>query len=158
MYCYKLPHSIVQYLCFALISTVVILILSLVRMSFVSTKRLELGEVVRPMPAPQWTEFPLLTRYYAGIRTVVSRTDNVPEYPSPGGDAQMPNATETRPAQGFPSTLRFDTYPDYASDAYISEYGPVEDCIAGTNVSRLARGTRAYLGVPSGFPEAVMGA
>ncbi|KAI9827453.1 MAG: hypothetical protein M1832_004802 [Thelocarpon impressellum] len=157
LYCYRLPHNIMQYLCFAMISTVVIVILSLIRMSYVSSRRIELGQVVRPMPAPQWTEFPFLTRYYGGIRTLVSRSENVPEYPRPADEGQLQEANMTRRGEGFPPSLRFDPYPKYASDEHVSQYGIVKDCIAGTNLSRLAPSIRAYPGVTVGFPDAIFG-
>ena len=155
--CYKLPHRTVRYLCFALISTVVILILSLIRMSYVSSKRLESGPIDRPVPTPQWNDFPFLKRYYGGIRTLIAKSENTPEYPKVMDDEPSLLANRTKRNDPFSAGFQFNPYPEYTSSEYTATYGPVRDCIVGTNLSGVISGLRAYSGVPSGFPDAVLG-
>ncbi|KAI9680713.1 MAG: hypothetical protein M1817_004153 [Caeruleum heppii] len=159
--CYKLPNRTVRYLCLALISTILILIFSLIRLSFVSSRRLELGLLRRPLPPPLWGDFPFLERYYGGIRSLVLRTHNDPEYPRAADEdpspAATPPAAATPRSDDFPHSETFNPYPEYASKEYTSRYGLMQDCIAHTNLSKLLPGMRAYRGVPSGLPDAVMG-
>ncbi|KAI9840882.1 MAG: hypothetical protein M1838_003869 [Thelocarpon superellum] len=155
--CYKLPHRTVRYLCLFLIATVVMIIASLIRMSYVSSRQVATVNENRPLPPPQWGTFPFLQRYYGGLRTLVSRAENVPEYPR--SSDEEPAFLGGRVPRGSkpPASIRFDPYPDYASPKYLAEFGPVHDCVRDTNLSDTVRGIQAYPGVPAGFPEAVMG-
>ncbi|KAI9754647.1 MAG: Anaphase-promoting complex subunit 23 [Chaenotheca gracillima] len=152
----RLPTRPVRYLSSFLILTILILIFSLLRMSFVSSRRLELGNLgKKPAPPAQWEEFPFLKRYYGGLRTLVKRADNVPEYPQAADEERSPPKVEVR-NQSLPDSRAFNPYPDYASQSYLAEYAPVKDCLAGLETNRIPS-VRAYDGVVGGFPDNVMG-
>jgi hypothetical protein len=90
---YRLPNRTIRYLCCALISSIVIFMLGLVRMSIVSSRRVEvgdLGERPKAPPAP-WESFDFLSRYYGGIRSLVPLSENKPEYPLPIDEPELAN-------------------------------------------------------------------
>ncbi|KAI9843344.1 MAG: hypothetical protein M1837_006470 [Sclerophora amabilis] len=150
----KLPTKPIRYLSSFLILTILILILSLLRMSFISSKRVEVEKVNKKPPPAPWEDFPFLSRYYGGLRTLVPRADSTPEYPR-SSDEEQPPEIEIR-NQSLPESRPFHPYPDYLSDRYASEFGPVKDCFSKLNISRIPA-VRAYDGVVAGFPDNIMG-
>ncbi|KAH8598731.1 hypothetical protein B0O99DRAFT_614041 [Bisporella sp. PMI_857] len=158
---YRIPNRIMRYMCCALISTLIIFMLSLVRMSIVSSREVELGKhrESTPPPPPPWENFDFLTRYYGGIRTLVSSSENTPEYPTLDDEpVRPPNASHTEmPARDLPSSKPFLAYSNHTSKEYLSEYAPVQECfLDGENTIRIPQ-LQYYEGRPSGFPENVMG-
>jgi hypothetical protein len=161
-YLQKLPNSLMRWLCFALLSTVIIFIVTLVRLSKESDKQIEIEiekqENLPPPPKP-WESFPFLERYYGGVRTLVSRSTNVPEYPreldesNPNGTA----VTETITKRSLTRSAEFNPYPSYTSSEYIEEYGRKVDCSLDVEGKIRIPSTRVYAGVPNGFPDPVMG-
>lgn len=156
-YLYRLPNRTMRYLCLALMSTIILFILSLVRMSWTSAKQLELGilRTMKPQPA-QWESFEFLTRYYGGIRTLVPRDQNLPEYPSEQETAQSPS-NESNSARSLPSSTPFHPYPDYTSTTYKLQYGPVRECFLDREEKIKVPDIHSYPGVPQGLPDPVMG-
>lgn len=130
-------------------------------MSDISTRRLALNPLRSKPRPPQWESFPFLTRYYGGLRRLVPRARNVPEYPKstkndiPSSETAQP--LHTRRGEALASSKPFDPYPEYASSKYLSDYLAVEDCIANTSLNVPIPPVRAYDGVPQGFPDAIMG-
>ncbi|KAL9097967.1 MAG: hypothetical protein Q9163_006277 [Psora crenata] len=141
-------RRIIRYLCLALFTTLIIFILSLIRASQVSSRQLELGLVDKAAPSKPkpWEAFPFLERYFGGLRTLIPKSDNVPEYPSDREPvAAASDATNSTKPEGFP----FNPYP---SDAGI------EECFLDTsNTIRIPR-VNYYSGVPQGMPDPVIGA
>ncbi|KAI9871027.1 MAG: hypothetical protein M1830_003521 [Pleopsidium flavum] len=162
---YRLPNSIIRYLCLALISTVVILILALIRMSWTSSRRLELGPLTGRPPAPaQWESFPFLERYYGGIRTLVQREQNIPEYPRDNDEdetstkeSDIDSTQAKRQTEQLQSNQPFDPYPNYQSDEYLSRYASVKECFLDAKGTIRIPPVHSYVGVPQGLPDAVMG-
>jgi len=167
LYSYKSSNSIIRYLCLALISTVVICILFLIRMSWVSAK--QVGESIIPIennPQPErWQNFPFLQRYFGGVRNLVSRSLNKPEYPHKEYEREASTSTSARHDRAFterqsnnvPWSMEFDPYPNYYSQEYIFEYGPSNECFVDANETVRIPKVHAYDGVPQGFPDAVIG-
>ncbi|KAH6663838.1 hypothetical protein B0J14DRAFT_661781 [Halenospora varia] len=155
---YGLPQKLVRYLSWALISTVVIFILSLIRMSVISSRKVsvgDLGERPPPPPAP-WESFEFLTRYYGGIRTLVPFADNRPEYPRP--EDELPaNETKIETTRDIPSSKPFDAYKNQTSKSYLSEYVPVKECFLDAESTIRVPSLHYYAGRTSGFPDNVMG-
>ncbi|CZR62081.1 uncharacterized protein PAC_11978 [Phialocephala subalpina] len=156
---YRLPNKIMRYLCCALISTVVIFMLSLVRMSIVSSRRVEVGDFgQRPAPPPPaWESFEFLSRYYGGIRALVPFAENVPEYPTAEDEPPVSNETSTTPIREVPGSRPFDPFKNQTSAAYLSEYAPVQDCFLDAKSTIRVPSLQSYQGRPSGFPDSVMG-
>ena len=157
---YKLPQRIVRYLCLALISTVVIVILGLARMSYVSSRRVETGNVGgRPAPPPApWEQFRFLSRYYGGLQTLVSFDDNKPEYPLPEDEIPLANTTDTSiSTRNMPSSQTFLAYKNHNSSIYLKEYAPPVECFLDEAGKVPVPQLQYYAGRPSGFPDNVMG-
>lgn len=162
-YRYRLPNSIIRYLCLALISTVIIFILTLIRMSWTSSRRLEFGRLGLLLP-PQWESFPFLERYYGGVRTLVYRDQNIPEYPRDNGDEGLStkesdiNSTQAKRQTEDPHFSQpFDPYPNYHSDEYLARYASVSECYLDAEGTIRIPAVHSYIGVPQGLPDAVMG-
>ncbi|KAI9820029.1 MAG: hypothetical protein M1827_006600 [Pycnora praestabilis] len=170
LYHYRIPTRTTRYLCLALFSTIVIFILSLIGLSWSSSRRLELGPLDgRPQMHAPWEEFPFLKRYYGGIRTLVPRAQNVPEFPPASDDEETPldssvtptrrdeRANDTVAPVALPPSNVFNPYPDYSSSAYLSEYASPEECFLDDRSTVRIPMVRSYTGVPEGFPNAIMG-
>ncbi|KAK4694403.1 hypothetical protein P7C71_g3179, partial [Lecanoromycetidae sp. Uapishka_2] len=159
---YKPPsRRTIRYLCLALFTTLLIFILSLVRASWVSARQLELGPVDtgQPPKPPPWEEFPFLKRYFGGIRTLLPRGENKPEYPSDEEPAEAPSnvSVEARSEKLFPKSIPFDPYPDYKSPSYTSEYMEKHECFLDAEDRVRIPRVHSYQGVPKGQPDPVMG-
>ncbi|KAL2828502.1 hypothetical protein BDW59DRAFT_143206 [Aspergillus cavernicola] len=163
---YHIPHRIMRWLCLALFSALLLFILTLFRFTITSQVApvpLELPKA--PSRPPQWESFPFLKRYHGGIRTLVARADNVPEYPNddPAGmvsDKDMnTNTTDIQArdeALPFVSSA-FNPYPNYTSPEYIEKYGVKRECFLDEDETVRVPLVHSYPGVPRGFPDAVMG-
>ncbi|KAJ0416070.1 hypothetical protein BJY00DRAFT_292287 [Aspergillus carlsbadensis] len=163
---YRVPHRIMRWLCFALFSALLLFILTLFRFTLTSQASPAPLEVPKaPSRPPQWESFPFLKRYHGGIRTLVSRADNVPEYPNddPEGmisDKDVSSNTTSLEArdEALPFTSSsFNPYPDYTSPEYIEKYGMKRECFLDEDETLRIPMVHSYPGVPRGFPDAVMG-
>ncbi|KAA6410832.1 MAG: hypothetical protein FRX48_05142 [Lasallia pustulata] len=158
-YFYRIPNTIVRYLCCALMSAVILFILLLIRMSWVSSRQLERWPKP-PSPPAEWESFEFLKGYYGGIRTLVPREQNNPEYPHDGEAEPAPEVNSTiteRQASIFPSSSPFDPYPDYTSAAYLSQYVAKQDCFFDSEDRVRIPSVHSYSGVPQGMPDHIMG-
>ncbi|MCJ1273559.1 hypothetical protein MMC21_001352 [Puttea exsequens] len=159
---YKPPsRRTIRYLCLALFTTLLVFILSLFRASWNSSRQLELGPVDtgQPPKPPVWENFPFLTRYFGGIRSLVPREKNVPEYPSDDGQTSASSNTsvEARTEKPFPKSSPFSPYPDYETSAYTSRFVEKHECfLDARNTIRIPE-AHSYDGVPQGQPDNVIG-
>lgn len=157
-YFYRIPNRTVRWLCFALMSAVILFILSLIRMSYFSSRQLEALRLKDkpPLMAP-WESFDFLHRYFAGIRTLVPRSENVPEYPRDSEATPLPLASASSTARSLPSSVPLNPYPDYNSSEYIMKYGSVNECFLDAEGKIRVPKLHTYSGVPRGQPDAIMG-
>ena len=160
-YLYRLPQRAVRYLCFALMLAVVIFMLSLVQMSWMSARQVEIGAIEKQQSKPPpWESFDFLIRYFGGVRSLIPRDQNSPEYPRDfevmeGHDVNTTSQALERNA--LPRSFVFDPYPDYSSAAYLAQHDVKHECyLDQENRLRLPK-VHYYAGIPRGFPEAVMG-
>ncbi|KAL2865450.1 DUF3405 domain-containing protein [Aspergillus lucknowensis] len=163
---YRIPHRIMRWLCFALFAALLLFILTLFRFTLtLSTSSAPLELPKGPSRPPQWESFPFLKRYHGGIRTLVAREENVPEYPNddPEGitsDKDVNSSTtETQSrdqALQFTSSA-FNPYPEYTSLEYTGKYGVKRDCFLDEDETLRIPLVHSYPGVPRGFPDAVLG-
>lgn len=155
----------IRYLCLALFTTLLIFILSLVRASWAEQRQLAQGPVEKiNQPPPAWEAFPFLTRYFGGVRNLVDRNENVPEYPGEGGLAPATEdegdqevseiATEKKRSKDMPKSLEFDPYLDASATG---RYADRVECFLDDEGSVRIPKVRYYSGVPQGMPDAVMG-
>jgi len=165
--CKCTPRMGSRYFSLAILTFLVLFILMLSRAGLSSRKAVESGENKPPPPPPVWEGFPFLERYHGGIRTLVSKTANKPEYPDKereyvakekigeGEDAQ----NGTRSTNAVPPSVVFDPYPIFSSEAYKSAHPEVHECFISTGQAQPVRlpPVRAYEGVPEGMPDPVMG-
>ena len=161
----RLPISLTRYLCLTLCMTLAIFIFSLFKLSWASARQVEIqiAEQKNTPKPPQWESFPFLQRYYGGVRALIPRQENKPEYPGDGVSVtvQEDNSTEpvvTRELQG-PSMMSatFNPYPDYASADYTATHGAKVDCYLDTAEKIKIPFTQSFHGIPRGMPDPVMG-
>ena len=155
IYKYKLPNRRGSYLSMALLSTMVIIILCLVRASHASSKQVEMGPVEKQAPKPPpWESFPFLKRYFGGVRSLVPRDQNIPEYPydREAVHPEINGSISARENKPFPKSVAFDPYP-----AYDSSFAPKQACFLDSTGAVSIPKVRYYEGVPQGLPDAVMG-
>lgn len=166
---FRVPNRIMRWLCLALFSALIFFIVILFRVTLAST----VLNVRIPMPKPAgrppvWESFPFLTRYKGGLRTLVPRNSQKPEYP--GDESEVlgletdasasadQNGVQARNDKSLPlSSLVFNPYPDYSSPAYVSKYGEKRECFLDEDETVRIPQIHHYPGVPRGFPDAVIG-
>ncbi len=158
---YKPPsRKTIRYLCLALFTTLLIFIVTLIRASWTSSRQLEIGPVDKQPPKPPpWEDFPFLKRYFGGIRSLVPKEENIPEYPSDQERESTPSNAliEAHQKNSLPKSLPFDPYPDYHSPAYKAEHGMKHECFLDPEDHIQIPRVHYYKGVPLGQPDAVMG-
>ena len=127
-------------------------------MSWISARQLEAQSIKdKPPPPAPWEKFEFLERYFGGVRTLVLRNENIPEYPSDPDSKLLSDTNSSLPARALPASVPFDPYPDYNSSAYQLEYGPVSECLLDAEGRLRIPKLQSYTGVPRGQPDAVMG-
>ncbi|KAL8904453.1 MAG: hypothetical protein Q9207_003251 [Kuettlingeria erythrocarpa] len=155
-YFYRLPQKIVKSMCWALLSTLLIFVLCLIRASYTSSRQVELGTVQKSPPKPPpWEAFPFLKRYHGGIKSLVPRKGDVPEYPH--DPEERPQGVENTTvsiggAEPLAKSSSFDPYPKIGQD-----YVEKQECFLHPKEELRIPKVRYYEGVPRGFPDAVMG-
>ncbi|EHA53728.1 hypothetical protein MCOR27_009884 [Pyricularia oryzae] len=163
---YRLPNKIVRYLCLGMMLGIVILIGSLVRASQVENRRIAEGHVPKPKEAPPaWEAYPFLTRYYGGVRRLVSLKDNNPEYPRLADEMPYNASAEAKPVTPeaddemqntpIPRTKTFAT--DYPSSVFTDKKSEIVDCFLDAEKTMQVPPIRYFEGRPHGFPENIMG-
>lgn len=167
----RMPRSIMRWLCLGIAATLVIFVLTLVRLSWEADKAVKVAiEEVKTAPKPpMWETFPFLERYYGGIRSLVPARSNVPEYPRSEDEVPMEKlniTSEAEPGKPAPAqknkravqaSERFNPYPNYTSPEYIAKYGEKVDCFLDAQKKISIPSVRMYRGIPKGFPDMVMG-
>ncbi|KAJ5578211.1 uncharacterized protein N7459_007175 [Penicillium hispanicum] len=165
---YRVPQRIMRWLCLLLFASLVLFILTLFRFTISSSvsQVVEMPKTVSNKP-PQWESFPFLNRYAGGLTNLVSRGDNVPEYPGNGAetlalpveDSPDESAKRLNTRALNPSMLStvFNPYPNYQSSDYIAKYGEKRECFLDKENSIRVPSIQSFPGVPKGFPDPVMG-
>lgn len=128
-------------------------------MSWVSSRQLERWHKSPPPPA-EWESFDFLKRYYGGIRTLIPREQNVPEYPhdhEPDSALEVDSNLTERQTNNFRSSDFFDPYPDYTSAVYLAQYAAKQDCFLDSEDRIRIPSVHIYSGVPQGMPDHIMG-
>ena len=159
---YRIPHKTAKYLCLILATAILLFILHLIRMSWISSKQLELEKPAdKPtLQTPLWESFNFLKRYHGGIRTLVSKSENIPEYPTEQQSQTQQNQTQkTSPYKigAVPKSRPFDPYPDYKSEAYIRQFEEKQECFLDEESATRVPKVHCYDGVTGGFPDVAMG-
>ena len=162
---YRVPNRIMRYLCLALFVFLILFILTLFRFTFTAVEHVahEMPNPIRAKP-PQWESFPFLKRYHGGIRNLVQRKDNVPEYPGDGSEDQAlgsesntDGSVQARDQNPSMSSSVFNPYPDYAAQSYKEKYGEKRDCFLDEDGKVQIPRVHHFPGIPKGFPDAAMG-
>jgi hypothetical protein len=164
-YSYRNPRACTRYFGLAIVGTLLFFAWFLFSSSWESMRSVELGLHKLPPPPPVWESFPFLKRYHGGIRTLVRRDQNKPEYPTKEdvdpetADENPKKAAPVERSQGahIADSSKFDPYPDYSSSKYVDEYEPVETCYLDANNTIQIPGLRAYKGVTDGMPDNIFG-
>ena len=135
----------------------ILFILSLIRASHSSAKQVEVqieqgGIVNKP---PEWESFPFLFGYYGGLRSLVDKSANVPEYPGEASNGTELDSIDTSKAQR--PSRRFNPYPAYTSEEYIEKHGRKVDCFLDEAGKVSVPQVHMYEGIPMGMPDAVFG-
>ncbi|KAI0914815.1 hypothetical protein F4824DRAFT_122103 [Ustulina deusta] len=164
-YFYRLPNKVIRYLCFGLVSFILLLILTLARASHNENKAYAEGKIAKKPPAPHvWESYPYLTRYYGGIRNLVPAAQNKPEYPraedevpldKPGfvqGTRNPEHAESQR--RGVPPSKEFIAHPQ---SVFKTTPEKINECFLDIEKNVRVPPIRYYDGVPNGFPDAVLG-
>ncbi|CAK4034796.1 hypothetical protein AC579_3311 [Lecanosticta acicola] len=166
---YHLPRRrFSRYFTLALTSILFVFVYYLVQSSWASRAEVELGLKKPPPPPPAWEQFPFLKRYHGGIRTLVSRKENVPEYPADDDvevqrlkeaaleqkqkqDAEAAREKGFQKRDGLPEPRRFDPRVG------VKDFGQPVKCYMDNRTQTEIPQLLGYNGVPRGFPEPVMG-
>ena len=158
---YRLRNRRARWLCLILFSAMIMFIFNLFRMSWDSARQLEAGPIEKQTPKPPpWESFEFLKRYHGGIRTLLAKNKNIPEYPRESDDTAQPSSNTSnasRRTHSLPLSIPFDPYPDYRSDAYTLKYHEKHDCFLDSDGLVQIPKVHYYSGVTEGFPDPAMG-
>lgn len=157
--------------CFIATSLLVFMFL-LVNASWASRAEVSLGIKEPPSKPAPWEQFPFLKRYHGGIRTLVRREENVPEYPVAEDEEakRLEVAAEQRKKEddaaiqgdkGFGKrdepwkemSARFDPFAGKEDTVHEKKV----ECYLDQKTKLQVPHMLGYKGVPQGFPEPVMG-
>jgi Protein of unknown function (DUF3405) len=154
---YRVPNRTMRWLCIALMSSVILFILSLFRMSQLSTLSLQGKEPERPPPV--WESFPFMNRYYGGIRTLTSIAEHQSEFPHGDEHPQVDTEITTNRSQtnSMPTPRVYDPYPDYSSPSYVAQWSRVETCYLDEAETVTVPRVQSYEGAVQGVAEPIMG-
>ncbi|KAL8945739.1 MAG: hypothetical protein Q9222_007764, partial [Ikaeria aurantiellina] len=155
-YGYRIPPKVAKYMCWAVLSTLIIFVLFLIRASYTSSRQVENGTVEKSPPKPPpWEAFPFLKRYHGGIRSLVGKKASVPEYPREDERGQnitaesRPPKQETKPV---PKSVVFNPY-----SAVDGNHGERHECFLDQDGKVKIPRVHYYPGVMNGFPDPIMG-
>ncbi|QIW96877.1 hypothetical protein AMS68_002395 [Peltaster fructicola] len=152
-----------RYFTLAISSSLILFIFFLVKASWVSQAEVQNGVTQLADPTPEWERFPVLKRYFGGIRTLVDRTANEVEYPLSedqeasrlekiamerklNDEIKSNNKRDAWQSRAIP----FDPFAEPDANKPVSCAGMAAN---STHIPQLL----SYRGVPSGFPNPVMG-
>ncbi|KAI0540702.1 hypothetical protein GGR58DRAFT_104013 [Xylaria digitata] len=164
-YFYRLPNKIIRYLCFGLVSFIVLLILTLARASHNENMAHAEGRIEKKPPAPHiWESYPYLTRYYGGIRNLVPAAQNKPEYPRAEDEVPLdklgfvqgagnPKFAESQ-RRGIPPSKEFIAHPQ---SIFKTTPEKINECFLDQEKNVRVPPIRYYDGRPNGFPDSVLG-
>ena len=146
---FRCSAGMMRYMCLGVAATILIFMFTLIRLSWLSEKRLQIAlEEQKNAPKPAlWESFPFLDRYYGGIRALVDRSANVPEYPRPDDEVIPDQENVTKVERAIRQSSKFQAYKD---DARV-------ECFLNAEKTLRLPGVRTYQGVAKEFPDAVMG-
>ncbi|KAI1312480.1 hypothetical protein F5Y03DRAFT_238466 [Xylaria venustula] len=164
-YFYRLPNKVIRYLCFGLVSFIILLILTLARASHNENRALAEGKIEKKPPPPHvWESYPFLKRYYGGIRTLVPVAQNTPEYPRaedevPLDKQQLAQATQNTDhpesqRRGLPPSKEFLAHPQSVFKTIPEQFS---ECFLDIENKVRVPPIHYYDGIPKGFPDAVLG-
>ncbi|KAL8729879.1 MAG: hypothetical protein Q9166_004436 [cf. Caloplaca sp. 2 TL-2023] len=152
-YFYKIPPRVVRYMNWALLSTMIIIAICLIRASYTSSRQVEMGTVEKsPSKPPPWEAFPFLKRYHGGIRTLITQKANTPEYPHDPQQAIKNSSISKLDTKPLPKSVPFDPYLEPEEG-----FAPRHECFLDAKDAIKIQKVHHYPGVVRGFPEAVMG-
>jgi hypothetical protein len=151
--CACTPRRCTKYFNLVLISTIILLFITLTRSSWSSSEVVGLGLKKQPPPPPAWEIFPLLKRYYGGVRRLIGVSENIPEYPTRRDDI---NTREGDNASSLELIIINPVPQSSAFRPYQAENGFAECFLDPQNQTRIPD-LRVYSGVPSGMPDPVVG-
>ena len=154
---HRLRNRVVRYLCIGLLTTIIIFMVSLIRISQLENRRIASGLVGKkpPPPAP-WESFEFIKRYYGGIRTLVSTSENAPEYPRLADEQEYNASAADLIGRDLPPSKPFGEHPSSVLQGDRS--GDINECFLDPDNKVRVPPVRYYEGRPRGFPDHVLGA
>ncbi|KAF5527075.1 hypothetical protein CGCA056_v000558 [Colletotrichum aenigma] len=165
---YRLPNRIIRYLCFGLLTFMLVMIMSLARASHVENKMISEGKVEKkPDPPPVWESFGFLQRYYGGIRSVVPPTNYIPSYPrsedeTPLGQLDINTTATATSEDGIDDAVRRSVpkskmFLDHPDSIFNIKPEKITECFVDKENKVRVPPIRYFDGRPQGFPQHVEG-
>lgn len=138
----------------------------LLQLAFSSAREVERG-TRRPDPKPPpWEEFPVLQRYYSGIRTLVAPESNIPEYPT-SHEKVVEDVVDALESAADLGRTEVKDKRDEELTSRVSESTTVEielrnrsntaPCYLDSRSRVQIPPLQSYQGIPRGFPDSVIG-
>ncbi|KAL2180273.1 uncharacterized protein P884DRAFT_217322 [Thermothelomyces heterothallicus CBS 202.75] len=157
-YLYRLPNRVIRFLCFGMISTIIIFIFILVRASQIENRRMAEGKVEKKPVPPPWEQFEFLTRYYGGVKTILPLADNTPQYPRLEEEgpynASYPQEKQQQQEAKVPPSKAFVDYPGAGLP---KPADGIRECFLDSQNTLKVPSIRYFEGRPHGFPDNILG-
>jgi len=148
-----------RYFTWGIVLLLVGFILTLAHLKSVSETNIKLG-LLKPAPKPPaWEEFPFLKRYHGGVRSLLPRMDNKPEYPDPDNNSiDAPVKQDLAEQQNTPPAKRdVQKSTVYSPVKSVKGYEPIDRCSLDADGKVYVPDLHIHRGLPKGFPSPVMG-
>ncbi|KAK3691586.1 hypothetical protein LTR37_018541 [Vermiconidia calcicola] len=172
---YHLPRRrFSRYFTAAIAAILILFAFYLVKSSMNSEAQIRMGLKKPPPPPPAWQSFPFLKRYHGGIKSLVSRAENTPEYPT--GDeeeiqAMLEAALEQKKKEdkNIPKEGGFQKrdeakqdwpgirFTPHGEDKWGDEFEKQVHCYVDNSTKTDIPPLLMQPGIPKGFPDPVMG-
>ncbi|EFQ26479.1 hypothetical protein CGRA01v4_05632 [Colletotrichum graminicola] len=161
---YRLPNRIIRYLCFGLVTFIILMIMSLVRASHVENKMIMEGKVEKkPDPPPVWESFGFLQRYYGGVRSIVPPSKYIPSYPRSRDELPLDqleiNTTATATSEDGKDDAVRRSVPksknilEHPGSIFVTKPEKMNECFIDKDNKVRVPPIRYLEGRPQGFPQ-----
>lgn len=154
------PRRFTRYFTILILLFLLSFISTLTGLGWSSNKSVQQGVAKAPPPPPVWESFPFLKRYHGGLRSLVPRSQNVPEYPGKDGDipeTPVKDSLQSRDDRKIARSEKLNPYPEYSSEEYKSNHNQVHECFLDAEETIRVPSVRVFSGVVEGMPDNVLG-
>lgn len=164
---YSLRRQCNRYFTLILATLLIVFVLTLTQLHFHSARDVEFGNHKPEPKPPPWEDFPILERYFGGIKSLIPASKNKPEYPGNEEDLveEIVEALQNASHTSHDGIAKRERSVDIHSVPTSRPYTPIlskntnktGQCFLDVERRIPVPTVHTYEGIISGFPDAVLG-